>query len=118
MSGISSVCWRHSRTLLYVATVTSSPVPLAERARRELLSTGEAVRKLAMETRSELTAQETAIARLAREGLTNTEIGAQLFLSARAVEWHLGSVFTKLGIRSRRELRRPLAPFPQTDPSR
>jgi len=80
---------------------------LAGRARRELLATGETVGKLATETRTELTAQEASVARLAREGLTNTEIGAQLFLSARTVEWHLGNVFTKLGIRSRRELRRP-----------
>ncbi len=90
----------------------------AERARRELLATGESVRKLAMKSRSELTAQEAAIARLARDGLTNTEIGAQLFLSARTVEWHLGNVFTKLGIRSRRELRTPLARFPQAGPPR
>ena len=81
----------------------------AERARRELLAAGETVRKLAVETRTELTAQEASIARLARDGQTNTEIGAQLFLSARTVEWHLGNVFSKLGISSRRELRRALA---------
>ena len=81
----------------------------AERARRELLAAGETVRKLAVETRTELTAQESSIARLARDGQTNTEIGAQLFLSARTVEWHLGNVFSKLGISSRRELRRALA---------
>ena len=62
----------------------------AERARRELLAAGETVRKLAVETRTELTAQEASIARLARYGQTNTEIGTQLFLSARTVEWHLG----------------------------
>ena len=77
----------------------------AERARRELVAAGETVRKHTAQTRAELTAQEAAIARLARDGHTNNEIGAQLFLSARTVEWHLGNVFTKLGISSRRELR-------------
>jgi DNA-binding CsgD family transcriptional regulator len=77
----------------------------AERARRELLATGEKARKRSPETREELTAQETQIARLARDGLSNPEIGAQLFLSARTVEWHLRKVFTKLHISSRRQLR-------------
>ena len=76
----------------------------AERARRELLATGETARRRTVETVSELTAQEASIARLARDGRTNPEIGAQLFLSARTVEWHLRKVFTKLGISSRREL--------------
>ena len=76
----------------------------AERARRELLATGETVRKRTAETRDELTAQEAQIARLARDGLSNPEIGARLFLSPRTVEWHLRKVFTKLGIGSRREL--------------
>jgi DNA-binding CsgD family transcriptional regulator len=76
----------------------------AERARVELLATGETVRKRTVETRDELTAQETQIARLARDGRTNPEIGAQLYISPRTVEWHLKNVFTKLGIRSRREL--------------
>jgi DNA-binding NarL/FixJ family response regulator len=80
----------------------------AERARRELLATGEKVRKRTVETFNELTSQEACIARLAVDGLTNPEIGAQLFLSARTVEWHLRKVFTKLGIGSRRELRRLL----------
>jgi DNA-binding CsgD family transcriptional regulator/tetratricopeptide (TPR) repeat protein len=77
----------------------------AERARRELLATGETVRKRSPETRDDLTPQEVHIARLAREGRTNPEIGAELFLSPRTVEWHLGKVFAKLGISSRRELR-------------
>ena len=76
----------------------------AERARRELLATGETARKRTAETRDELTAQEAQIARLARDGLSNPEIGARLFLSPRTVEWHLRKVFTKLGISSRREL--------------
>jgi DNA-binding CsgD family transcriptional regulator len=76
----------------------------AERARVELLATGETVRKRTVETRDELTAQEAQIARLARDGRTNPEIGAQLYISPRTVEWHLKNVFTKLGIRSRREL--------------
>jgi DNA-binding CsgD family transcriptional regulator len=76
----------------------------AERARRELMATGETVRKRRAETRDELTSQEWQIALLARDGLSNPEIGARLFLSPRTVEWHLHKVFTKLGIRSRREL--------------
>ena len=77
----------------------------AERARHELLATGERVRKRRDDTRDELTPQEEQIARLAREGRTNPEIGAELFLSPRTVEWHLKKVFTKLGISSRRALR-------------
>ena len=76
----------------------------SERARRELLATGEKVRKRSPETRGELTPQEEQIARLARDGLSNPEIGAQLFVSARTVEWHLSTVFAKLGITSRRQL--------------
>ncbi len=80
----------------------------AERARRELSATGETVRKRTFETVDELTAQETQIAQLAVEGHSNSEIGAELFISPRTVEWHLHKVFTKLGISSRRELRRAL----------
>jgi DNA-binding CsgD family transcriptional regulator len=76
----------------------------AERARRELLATGETVRKRTATTHDELTPQEAQIARLARAGLSNREIGAQLFLSARTIEWHLRNIFTKLGITSRRQL--------------
>jgi ATP/maltotriose-dependent transcriptional regulator MalT len=76
----------------------------AERARRELLATGETPRKRTVETPVMLTAQEALIARLAADGQTNPEIGAQLFLSARTVEWHLRKIFSKLGITSRREL--------------
>jgi DNA-binding NarL/FixJ family response regulator len=76
----------------------------AERARVELLATGGTVRKRRVETRDELTTQERQIAQLANDGLSNPEIGSRLFLSPRTVEWHLRKVFTKLGIRSRREL--------------
>jgi DNA-binding CsgD family transcriptional regulator len=77
----------------------------AERARHELLATGEKVRKRNRDARDELTPQEAQIAGLARDGLSNPEIGAQLFISAKTVEWHLRKVFTKLGISSRRQLR-------------
>jgi DNA-binding CsgD family transcriptional regulator len=77
----------------------------AERARQELLATGATVHKRSLEARDELTPQEAHIARLARDGLSNPEIGAQLFISARTVEWHLRKVFTKLGISSRKQLR-------------
>jgi DNA-binding CsgD family transcriptional regulator len=80
----------------------------AERARRELTATGEKVRARTDATRDELTPQERQIARLARDGLSNPEIGAQLFLSPRTVEWHLRNVFGKLDIRSRRELAKAL----------
>jgi ATP/maltotriose-dependent transcriptional regulator MalT len=75
-----------------------------ERARRELVATGATIRRRSVETRDDLTAQEWQIAQLASDGLSNAEIGARLFLSRRTVEWHLGKVFTKLGVRSRREL--------------
>jgi DNA-binding CsgD family transcriptional regulator len=87
----------------------------AERARRELLATGETVRKRTGETASELTAQEAEIARLAAEGHTNPEIGEKFFLSPRTVEWHLRKVFTKLAIRSRKELREALPSWVETN---
>jgi DNA-binding CsgD family transcriptional regulator len=86
----------------------------AARARRELLATGETVHKRTVETADELTAQEAEIARLAADGQTNPEIGAKLFLSPRTVEWHLRKVFTKLAIRSRKELREALPGRVQT----
>jgi DNA-binding CsgD family transcriptional regulator len=76
----------------------------AERAHRELLATGATARKRTDETRDELTAQEVQIARLAKDGLSNPEIGAQLFISPRTVKYHLRKVFTKLEISSRGEL--------------
>jgi DNA-binding CsgD family transcriptional regulator len=86
----------------------------AERARRELAATGETARKRTVETSTELTAQEAQIARLARDGLSNPEIGARLFLSARTVQYHLGKVFAKLGITARSQLDRALPGDPDT----
>jgi DNA-binding CsgD family transcriptional regulator len=84
----------------------------AERARRELLVTGETVRRIAADTRDVLTPQEIQVARLARDGHSNPEIGAQLFISPRTVEYHLRKVFTKLDISSRKELHGALAGIP------
>jgi DNA-binding CsgD family transcriptional regulator len=89
----------------------------ADRARRELLATGEKVRKRRDDTRDELTPQEEQIARLARDGRTNPEIGAELYISPRTVEWHLRKVYTKLGISSRKGLRGALrSPYRETTP--
>ncbi len=79
------------------------------RARRELLATGETVRKRSAQHRDDLTPQEAQIARLAAEGLSNPEIGSRLFISARTVQYHLGKVFTKLAITSRNQLHRVLS---------
>jgi DNA-binding CsgD family transcriptional regulator len=90
----------------------------AERARRELQATGEAVRKraarAAADASQELTAQEAQVARLARDGLSNPEIGARLFISAHTVQYHLSKVFTKLGISSRGQLRGVLPGSPDS----
>ena len=94
----------------------------AERAGRELRATGETARKrTAVAMNEELTGQEAQIARLARDGLSNPEIGARLFISARTVQYHLGKVFTKLEISSRSQLDRvlpgdPLRPGPADPP--
>jgi DNA-binding CsgD family transcriptional regulator len=76
----------------------------AERARKEILATGQQVRRRAVDTRNDLTAQEQQIAQLASTGLSNPEIGTRLFISPHTVEYHLGKVFPKLGITSRRQL--------------
>ena len=80
----------------------------ADRARHELLATGETVRKRTVEAAAQLTAQEAHIASLAAQGLTNPEIGAALYVSPRTVEWHLRKTFSKLGVSTRRELRTSL----------
>jgi DNA-binding CsgD family transcriptional regulator len=86
----------------------------AERARRELAATGETARKRTVEITVALTAQEAQIARLACDGLSNLEIGTRLFISARTVQYHLGKVFTKLGISSRSQLDLVLPADPDT----
>jgi ATP/maltotriose-dependent transcriptional regulator MalT len=83
----------------------------AERTRRELLVLGEKGVQRSVESTEGLTTQEFHIARLARDGLSNAEIGTRLFLSPRTVEWHLGKVFTKLGVSSRRQLREAVPDF-------
>jgi DNA-binding NarL/FixJ family response regulator len=86
----------------------------AERARRELLATGETARKRTVETSAALTTQEALIARLARDGLSNPEIGTRLFISPRTVQYHLRKIFTKLDISSRNQLDRVLPGDPTT----
>jgi DNA-binding NarL/FixJ family response regulator len=86
----------------------------AERAGRELLAAGETARKRTAETRDELTAQEAQIARLARDGLSNPEIGTRLFISPRTVKYHLSKTFTKLDITSRSQLENVLPREPAT----
>ncbi len=86
----------------------------AERARVELEATGEHARKRTVETRGDLTPQEAQIARLARDGLSNAEIGARLFISKHTVDYHLRKVFTKLGINSRTKLAHALPPEPSS----
>ncbi len=96
------------------ASLTERAEAFAERARRELLATGETVRKRVSETGDALTAQEAQVARLARDGLSNPEIAARLFISSRTVQYHLRKVFTKLGVTSRSQLHRVLPSDPDT----
>lgn len=109
---------REQLRLAYDMLVSMGANAFAERARGELAATGETVRKRVMESRDDLTAQEVLVARLAAQGRTNPEIGAQLFISPRTAEYHLRKVYTKLGISSRRSLRdairdiAPAAPSP------
>ncbi|HEY2594472.1 MAG TPA: LuxR C-terminal-related transcriptional regulator, partial [Chloroflexota bacterium] len=86
----------------------------AERARRELAATGETARKRTVDTTLQLTAQEALIARLARDGLSNPQIGARLFISARTVKYHLNKVFLKLDIKARTQLDRVLPREPDS----
>ena len=99
---------REQLRMAYELFVAIGMEAFAERARRELAATGAKARRRSPETREQLTPQEEQIARLARDGHSNPEIGAELFISARTVEWHLRKVFTKLGISSRRQLRTAL----------
>jgi DNA-binding CsgD family transcriptional regulator len=93
----------------------------AERARRELLATGETARKrtvqAAVEGSEQLTPQEAQVARLARDGLSNPEIGARLFISSHTVQYHLSKVFAKLGISSRGQLHLVLPDGPGHQPA-
>ncbi|HEX3978726.1 MAG TPA: AAA family ATPase [Solirubrobacteraceae bacterium] len=99
---------REQLRLAYTMLADMGAEAFAERARRELQATGETVRRRTVETLDELTPQEVQVARLAADGNTNSEIGAQLFLSPRTVEWHLTKMFGKLGISSRKQLRSAL----------
>jgi DNA-binding NarL/FixJ family response regulator len=81
----------------------------AVRAGRELVATGETARRRTIDTSDQLTAQESQIARLARDGLSNPEIGTRLFISPRTVEYHLHKVFAKLDIGSRGQLEQALS---------
>src|SRR5262245_18391405 len=100
---------RHQLRTAHDMLATIGMEAFAERARRELGATGDRARRRSAETRDQLTPQEEQIARLARDGLSNTEIGAQLFISPRTVEWHLRKVFTKLAVGSRKQLRTALS---------
>ncbi len=105
---------RHHLRIAHESFAAMGAQGFSDRARRELLATGEKVRThRVIETRGDLTGKELHIARLAHDGHTNPEIGSELFLSVRTVEWHLRRVFNKLGINSRRELKDTLPGPPQ-----
>ena len=99
---------RHHLRVAYDELGAMGMDAFADRAGRELAATGETVRKRAMQAERQLTPQELQIARLAAEGSTNREIGAQLYLSVRTVEWHLRKVFAKLDLTNRKQLREGL----------
>jgi len=107
---------RHQLHAAYHLLDTIGAEAFAERARRELLATGEKVRKREIDTYSQLTPQEEHIVRLARDGRTNPEIAAELFISPRTVEWHFRKVFAKLGITSRRDLHQAMPTRGQPTP--
>jgi DNA-binding CsgD family transcriptional regulator len=107
-SGLSGL---HTAHEMFTAMCISA---FAGRAARKLVATGERVRKRSVDTREELTAQEAQIVRLTRDGLSDHEIGARLFISQHTVAYHLRKVFTKLGITSRDQLGRVLAPEPSS----
>jgi DNA-binding CsgD family transcriptional regulator len=99
---------RAELTVAHDLFTTMGMQAFAERARIELVATGEKARRRSASTRDDLTPHERQIAELARDGLSNADIAARLFLSRRTVEWHLRQVFSKLGIRSRRQLQSAL----------
>jgi DNA-binding NarL/FixJ family response regulator len=90
----------------------------ADRSQRELMATGERARKRSVETRDDLTPQQAQIARLARDGLSNAEIGARLFISQSTVAYHLRNVFSKLQITSRHQLAQLVPEGPNAQPTR
>jgi DNA-binding CsgD family transcriptional regulator len=100
---------RHQLRLAHEMFDGMGAAAFAERSRRELLATGASARERTVTTRADLTPQEAQIARLAAEGRTNPEIGSELFISPRTVEYHLSKVFTKLRLTTRRELRAVVA---------
>lgn len=102
---------REHLRIAHDALLAMGAAAFAERARRELVVLGEKGVQRSVESTGELTVQEFQIARLARDGLSNAEIGTRLFLSPRTVEWHLGKVFTKLGISTRKQLRDAVLDF-------
>ena len=104
---------RHELRIAQDMFATMGIATFAERAGRELQATGETARKRTVETAVELTAQETQVARLARDGLSNPEIGVRLFISTRTAQYHLGKVFAKLGISSRCQLAQALPGVPE-----
>jgi len=109
-------CWGSDSTM--TRAVSNRADGFADRARRELLATGESARKRSVDTGVDLTPQELQVARLAQDGLSNPGIGRQLFISPRTVQYHLREVFAKLGIRSRSELAHFLPGGPsQLEPS-
>jgi len=108
---------RHQLHAAYHLFTAIGADAFAERARRELFATGEKVRKREVDTHSQLTPQEEHVVRLARDGRTNPEIAAELFISTRTVEWHLRKVFAKLGIATRRDLHNTVPPRDQHAPS-
>jgi DNA-binding CsgD family transcriptional regulator len=104
---------REQLTLAHLVFIDVDLDGFAERARRELRATNKTTRRRTDDTRYDLTAQEEQVAQLAANGCTNFDIGEQLFLSHRTVEWHLRKVFAKLGIASRRELSTVVSLEPQ-----
>jgi DNA-binding CsgD family transcriptional regulator len=101
---------RHHLRVAYDQLSAMGMDAFAERAKRELATTGDTQRKRTFSTVFELTPQETQIARLAADGRTNPEIGAQLFISTHTVQYHLRKIFAKLGVSSRRELPQVVRP--------